>query len=199
MKQIKELMQLKKEILACDKCRLNKLRGFGWGNIKSEIMFVAQNPGRRPADCTDKHLDVVPFAFDKPVEEKKNSGIYMFELLQYLGLGLNDFYLTNVIKCPREDSNDAPKKWEIINCRPILEKEIEIQKPKAIIGLGSSAKDSLNLIKYGNPVTENNTLKVAIWHPGYVNRNFGKNKQEWFNQASEVKKIVKSIKNLQAT
>jgi len=193
MHRVRQLTRLKSEIIKCDKCHINKLRGFGTGNIRSNIMILAQNPGKREKDCAESHFEVIPFGLNDP-STQKYSGIYMTKLLDHLNITLNDFYITNTIKCPREDSNAPPKHYELVNCSEFLNKEIEIQSPKLIIGLGSSAKYVLDCFEYGKVYTDNEIQKICIWHPGYVNRSGGAKYNDWLIQISPVTHLLPHLK-----
>jgi len=184
-----KLSDLNERILLCNKCELNKLRSFGYGNINSKIMFIGQNPGKRPEYSMIRSHDIIPFALNLNLNDRPNAGYWFGKLLTYFNLTVNDFYITNIIKCPRKDSNNAPNKLEISNCSDFLNAEIRIQKPKIIIGLGGSSKNVLQLKEFGRKgiKKEEDIIKISMWHPGFVNRYGGKNFKEWILQLECIK------------
>ncbi len=126
-----ELMELEKLVYSCRKCpELNVKEPytalFGQGNPDAKIMFVAQSP------C---ELCVI-----KQKVFYKGSGAVLDMVLENIGEDRSTVYITNVCKC-HTPNNRVNTKEEIENCRPFLDKEIEIVKPKIIVPLGKQAFD----------------------------------------------------------
>jgi DNA polymerase-3 subunit alpha len=188
-----EFEELKTQIAACNKCNLNRLRGYGFGNLNSKIMFLAQNPGRQPKDSAiQKNEDIIPFALH--TEKGEASGLYFRNLLNEFGLTNNDFFVSNIIKCPREDSNSPPTPFEIENCKQFLVKEFELQEPDLIIALGNPSRDFLGLAKNGVLEDRNGTAVISIYHPGYISRGPSKETiQTWYEQLNPARDIIKRI------
>ena len=191
MDKIKELQLLNEKILQCNKCKLNKLRGFGYGNPNSKIMFLAQNPGSQPKDSTTKSEEIIPFSLD--VEKGEASGRYFRMFLDEFGLTNNDFYITNIIKCPREDSNDPPTDEEVENCRDFFHDEFELQEPELIVGLGSPSQKYMKIESNGKLEKRGDTYLIALWHPGYISRSSSFFDQ-WIKKAEPIRSIIKKIK-----
>ena len=136
----KEIMALKKRVTSCVKCNLSKSRKNavpGAGNIKSEIIFIGEAPGR------NEDLQGEPFV--------GTAGQILSEALEYAGFTRSDVYITNVVKC-RPPNNRQPLKEEQDACREHLLKELQIIQPKVICILGNTAFGSL---LEGNSITKN--------------------------------------------
>jgi len=136
----KEIMALKKRVTSCVKCNLSKSRKNavpGAGNIKSEIIFIGEAPGR------NEDLQGEPFV--------GTAGQILSEALEYAGFTRSDVYITNVVKC-RPPNNRQPLKEEQDACREHLLKELQIIQPRMICILGNTAFGSL---LEGNSITKN--------------------------------------------
>jgi len=131
---------IRTEIINCNKC--NKIDGVMltkpdafYGGVKPKVMIIGHSPTVR----TSEQADVV-LKLDNP-----NRALYKYinnNILQPLGITINDIYCTNLIKCYTEklpeDVNSKNKNYieEITgNCFDLLEKEIESINPQLIISL----------------------------------------------------------------
>lgn len=124
---MKNLEEIKNEVLNCKKCPLYKTRTFpviGEGSFKAEIMFIGEAPGANE-DRTGR-----PFC--------GAAGEVLDELLASAGIKREEVYISNILKC-RPPGNRSPKAEEIKACTPYLERQIEIIKPKIICTLGNFA------------------------------------------------------------
>ena len=113
-----------KEIEKCKKCRFLKGRinpVLGEGNAKAKIVFVGEAPGRTEDESGR------PFC--------GRAGKVLDELLLSIGVKREDVFITNILKC-RPPKNRDPKKKEIENCFPFLEKQIKMIGPDIICPLG---------------------------------------------------------------
>jgi len=72
----------------------------------------------------------------------------------------NDYYLLNVLKC-RPPGNRDPTTNEIMNCLPILSKQLDKYHPKVIVALGKVAHEALESL--GVP-------HLQVVHPAYALR-----------------------------
>jgi uracil-DNA glycosylase family 4 len=105
----------------CDLCRSRNRAVPGEGPEDAEIMFVGEAPGF--------YEDQQGRPFVGP------AGRLLEELLASIGLGRDDVYIGNVIKCrPPENRDPLPK--EVDACRKWLEAQIELIKPKVVVPLG---------------------------------------------------------------
>ena len=105
----------------CSLCKLHETADEvceqGFGNLKAKIMVVSTRP---------------------------NSGTYQRQIAQELteaGIDPSEVYFTSVLKC-RTFEQDA-RKTEIKACTPYLEEELELVKPKWILGFGNEPLQAL--------------------------------------------------------
>ena len=119
-----ELDELYKEIRQCQECRLAKGRTYavpGEGPEDAEIMFIGEAPGFH------EDQQARPFV--------GAAGQFLEQLLASIDLSRRDVYIANVIKC-RPPNNREPQPDELAACRPHLDRQIELIKPKMIVTLG---------------------------------------------------------------
>jgi uracil-DNA glycosylase family 4 len=118
------LESLAKEIHRCQRCGLanGRTRSVpGEGNPHAEIMFIGEAPGFTE-DQTGK-----PFC--------GAAGNFLTQLITSIGLKREEVYITNIIKS-RPPGNRDPLPEEILACKPWLDQQLEIIKPKVIVTLG---------------------------------------------------------------
>lgn len=96
----------------------------GKGNIKSDILFVGEAPGKKEDEFGEPFVGAAGKNLDK--------------LLSSAGLSLDDIYVANILKC-RPPENRDPNKEEIAAHAPWLLKQIRDMKPKVICSLGNYA------------------------------------------------------------
>jgi uracil-DNA glycosylase family protein len=118
----------------CQACHLWKIGTqtvFGEGKQSSTVMFVGEQPGNQ------EDLQGRPFVGP--------AGGFLDKALDQAGIDRAEVYVTNVVKHfkwePRGKRriHKKPNAAEITACRPWLESEIRVIKPRAIICLGSTA------------------------------------------------------------
>jgi DNA polymerase len=122
-----ELTVLADTVGGCTKCRLAEGRTqvvFGSGHPEAELMFVGEAPGYHE----DKQG--VPFV--------GQAGKLLEKLLGGIGMGREDVYIANVLKC-RPPGNRDPQQDEIEACESHLWKQIELIRPKLVATLGNFA------------------------------------------------------------
>ena len=135
-----EIDSIRSQVISCIKCNLSKTRTNavpGKGNLKAEILFIGEAPGR------NEDLKGEPFV--------GSAGNILSEVLASAGLSRDDVYITNVVKC-RPPNNRVPLQEEKESCQPYLSKELEIVKPKIICIMGNTAYGSL---LGGDSITKN--------------------------------------------
>jgi uracil-DNA glycosylase family 4 len=121
---VSQLTQLYEEISGCQRCVLAQSRKNavpGDGPQDAQIMFIGEGPGF--------HEDQQGRPFVGA------AGKFLDELLEGIGLGREDVYICNVVKC-RPPGNRDPLPEEIEACKPFLEKQIEAISPRMIVTLG---------------------------------------------------------------
>jgi len=119
-----ELTELYREIIVCERCILSQSRNKavpGEGPEDAGIMFIGEAPGF--------HEDQQGRPFVGA------AGHFLEELLAGIGLKREGVYICNVIKC-RPPGNREPGVEEIEACRPYLDRQIELVKPKMVVTLG---------------------------------------------------------------
>jgi uracil-DNA glycosylase family protein len=120
---------------ACDLYKRGTQTVFGAGTRNAEVLFVGEQPGN------DEDLEGEPFVGP--------AGKLLDKALEEAGIDRQKAYVTNVVKHfkwePRGKRriHKKPKAKEIAACRPWLEAEIEIVKPKVIVCLGATAAQAL--------------------------------------------------------
>ena len=118
------LEELSVRVRECQACRLAGGRTLavpGEGPEDAKIMFVGEAPGF--------HEDQQGRPFVGA------AGNYLEQLLASINMTRHDVYIANVVKC-RPPNNRDPQPDEIGACKPYLDKQIELIKPKMIVTLG---------------------------------------------------------------
>ena len=120
---------------ACDLCKTGTQTVFGEGRKSAEIMLVGEQPG-------DKE-DLVGRPFVGP------AGRLLDEALEEVGIDRDLVYITNVVKHFKWEArgkrriHKKPNMTEISACKPWLEAELDVVKPKALVCLGATAAQCL--------------------------------------------------------
>jgi uracil-DNA glycosylase len=124
-----------KDCQACDLWRRGTQTVFGEGAKKAELMLVGEQPGN------DEDLSGQPFVGP--------AGKLLDRALAEAGIDRAAVYVTNVVKHfkwePRGKRriHKKPNAAEIAACRPWLDTEIALVKPRAIVCLGATAAQAL--------------------------------------------------------
>jgi len=152
------LSELCEQIALCQQCELAKSRTRvvpGEGAEDADIMFIGEAPGW--------HEDQQGRPFVGP------AGQFLDKLLASIDLKREQVYIANVIKC-RPASNRDPLPVEIHNCRPWLERQIEIICPRMIVTLGRFSMamffpgKTISKI-HGTAQKQDNIIYYAMYHP----------------------------------
>ena len=132
------LATVRRTAASCKACDLY-LRGtqtvFGEGPSRAKIMLVGEQPG--DAEDTAGHPFVGP------------AGRLLDQALEEAGIDRREVYLTNVVKHfkwePRgkRRMHAKPNASEVGACRPWLETEIALVKPRILVCLGATAAQAL--------------------------------------------------------
>jgi DNA polymerase len=97
------------------------------------------------------------------------SGRFLEQLLASIHLTRQDVYIANVIKC-RPPNNRDPQPDELQACRPYLDRQIEIIKPKIIVTLGrfsmqlAFSRGTISRI-HGIPRNVGGIIYFPMFHP----------------------------------
>ena len=120
---------------ACDLWKKGTQTVFGDGRTRARVMFVGEQPGNEE-DLTGK-----PFVGP--------AGRLFDNALDEAGIDRKQTYVTNVVKHfkwePRGKRriHKKPNATEIAACRPWLDAEVALVKPKVIAALGATAAQAL--------------------------------------------------------
>jgi uracil-DNA glycosylase family protein len=132
---LKKLRDVAAECTACDLWKIGTQTVFGEGKQTSLIMFVGEQPGDK------EDLSGRPFVGP--------AGALLDQSLEEAGIDRAKVYVTNVVKHfkwePRGKRriHKKPNAAEITACRPWLQSEINVIKPRAIICLGATAAQAV--------------------------------------------------------
>lgn len=136
--QTRSLRVLSEAAGHCTMCPLYKPATqivFGEGTPHAPLMLVGEQPG--------DHEDRSGKPFVGP------AGQLLDDVLEQIGIDRRQIYITNAVKHFKFEQRGErrihakPNAREIAACRPWLEKELEIVKPKVLLLLGSTAAQSL--------------------------------------------------------
>jgi uracil-DNA glycosylase len=132
---IKKLQIAAADCKACDLWKIGTQTVFGEGKQTSTVMFIGEQPGDRE--------DLAGRPFVGP------AGGLLDKALAEAGIDRTKVYVTNVVKHfkwePRGKRriHKKPNAAEINACRPWLDAEIRVIKPRAIVCLGSTAAQAV--------------------------------------------------------
>jgi uracil-DNA glycosylase len=196
------LNTLKQAAQTCEGCDLYKRATqtvFGEGPSKATIMFVGEQPGDQE-DLTGK-----PFVGP--------AGGILDKALADAGIPRNEVYVTNAVKHfkwePRGKRriHSKPSARQIGACRPWLENEIAVVKPRIIICLGATAASALlgpkfRLTQHRGEMlaTEWAPAVTATIHPSSIFRHPDKAEREraYESFVADMKEIAKALRALKA-
>jgi len=183
----KELFNLEKKILFCNKCpRLRSVTPYPMPHIiynreiKEKLFCIGRNPGLEH-DYTNVYFDDFMSIYHKRW--------WICRLGRYLRRCFGDYFVmnyiffTNVCKCSSPNNSEL-KREEMLNCFPFLEEQIEIIKPIAILVFGKTISDFLNKnLKVDVPV-------FNLYHPSYFMRDKNdKKEREQYKKILRIKKF----------
>lgn len=125
------LEKIATEVRGCPLCKLARSRKNavpGEGQISAKIMFIGEAPGRNEDEKGKPFVGA--------------AGRILDNLLKKAGIERSQVFITNIVKC-RPPNNRVPEEDELIACRPYLDRQIAIIKPKVICILGRTAYASI--------------------------------------------------------
>jgi uracil-DNA glycosylase len=206
-----QLRVLNEEIVACRKCaRLVKYReevarvkrrAFrdweywgkavpGFGDPEAQLFILGLAPAAHGANRTgrvftgDRSGDFLYAALHKAGFANQATSLHRED-----GLKLKNAYIAAAVRCAPPANKPLPE--EILNCRPYLETELEILRPRVILALGKIAWDAyLEILKQKGkiasrakfvfthgaeerPVSDGPVL-VGVYHPSQQNTQTGR-------------------------
>jgi uracil-DNA glycosylase len=166
------LTELRTAAAACTACDLHKSGTqtvFGEGSEDAEAMFVGEQPGDQEDKAGKPFVGPAGQLFDQALEDA--------------GIDRRAVYVTNVVKHfkwvarGKRRIHQKPNAAEVAACRPWLEAELEVVKPRVLVCLGATAAQALLGREFrvtrerGRPVESNLAENVlATVHPSSILR-----------------------------
>ena len=185
-----DLEKLREKCLACRLCPVGGklIEGhlsnvFSNMNEQAKLMVVGQNAGRTEVIQGEPFVGQAGEFFNQAIKD-------------CLGVGRETFYITNACHC-LTPGNRRPSDQELKNCRALLDQEIALIQPRAILTLGSVALRQitgmvsitkkrgqiLRSIRYGCPV-------IPLLHPSPLNINNDEKQKTFMEDLSLVKEFL---------
>lgn len=183
------LAVLRETLGDCKRCRLSSERiqlVFGHGDPEAFLMFIGEAPGR------DEDLAGEPFV--------GAAGALLTKMIGAMGLGRDEVYIANVIKC-RPPRNRDPQPDEIASCLPFILTQIQAIAPEVIVTLGRHAAQTL--LQTDAPVGrlrgQFQTLDLdgrsiplmPTYHPAYLLRNAEAKRPVW----EDLKQVIALLRS----
>lgn len=166
---------LRARVAACTRCALSKTRTqtvFGVGSTSADWLIVGEAPGAEE----DRRGE--PFV--------GRAGQLLNSMLRAVGLGREQVYIANVLKC-RPPNNRDPAPAESAECLPYLAGQIALLRPKIMLAVGRIAAQSL--LKTDAPLArlrqqvhafgEAAVPLVVTYHPAYLLRTPVDKRKAW--------------------
>ena len=179
-----EIKALAQRCAGCRNCALGETRTnlvFGVGACPSELMLIGEGPGEQ------EDLQGKPFVGP--------AGKLLDDMLEMIGLDRTRIYIANTVKC-RPPMNRDPAEEEMAACRPWLEQQIALVRPKVIVCLGRIAagelikKDFRITREHGQWFEINGVKAMAIYHPSALLRDLSK-RPETFADLRELRRVLR--------
>ena len=172
--RIAALEELRRQVAACTRClELVDYRTqtvFGVGNPMARLCFLGEAPG------ADEDRQGEPFV--------GRAGQLLTRIIEACQMKREDVYILNILKC-RPPGNRTPLPAEAANCRPFLDRQLEIIRPEFLVCLGASAAQ--NLLDTTVPISKlrgrfyryRGIRVLATYHPAYLLRNPSAKRLVW--------------------
>jgi DNA polymerase len=175
------LQMLAEEVAGCRRCKaLASTRTqtvFGVGRPGAELCFLGEAPG---------------FEEDRKGEPFVGpAGQLLDRIIAAGGMKREDVYICNILRC-RPPGNRQPLPDEAANCRPWLERQLELVQPKFICALGATAAQNLLGVSTGISRLRGRFYEyrgipvMCTFHPSYLLRNPAAKKDVW----EDMKKLL---------
>ena len=166
--------ELSATVAACRQCRLCETRKqavLGVGDRNADWLFVGEGPGAEEDQRGE------PFV--------GQAGKLLDSMLAAIGLKRGeDVYIANAVKC-RPLENRTPTPEETATCRPYLERQIELIRPKLIVALGRPAAQTLLQAEVkigaarGRLHDYHGIPLIVTYHPAYLLRTLQDKARAW--------------------
>ena len=167
---------------------------FGEGPLKAKIIFVGEQPGNEE--------DLAGHPFVGP------AGKVLDQALDEAGINRSECYVTNAVKhfkwepSGKRRIHKSPNVKEIAACRPWLNAEIDLLKPKIVVCLGATAAQALLgrnfkvTDRHGELIeTNSGFLVMATVHPSSILRATDdetrhRERERFTNDLRKLKKVI---------
>jgi len=166
-----KLKEVVAECRACALCEQRRQAVLGVGDLQPDWLFIGEGPG------ADEDAQGEPFV--------GQAGKLLDNMLAALDISRgNKVYIANAVKC-RPPGNRTPEAAEMAACRPYLERQIALLKPKVIVLLGKAAvhsilhEDKALAAMRGKPFEYAGIPVVVTYHPAYLLRNLPEKAKAW--------------------
>ncbi len=179
-----DLAALREFIGECTRCKLAPKRinlVFGVGNPSADLMFVGEAPG------ADEDARGEPFV--------GRAGQLLTDIIERgMGMARAEVYICNVIKC-RPPDNRNPEPDEVAACEPFLFRQIDLVRPRVIVGLGTFAVQALLKVKTpigklrGNWQDFRGIRMMPTFHPAYLLRNPADKRLVW----ADIQEVMREL------
>jgi uracil-DNA glycosylase family protein len=174
---------------ACDLWKTGTQTVFGEGAAKAEALFVGEQPGDQEDKAGRPFVGPAGQLFDRALDEA--------------GIDRSLAYVTNVVKHFKWQArgkrriHQKPNWSEIVACRPWLDAELAVVKPRVLVCLGATAAQALLGRQFrvtqhrGEPVeSELAPVVIATVHPSSILRSD--------NREAEFKAFVTDLETVAA-
>jgi len=165
---------LEQRIANCRACALGEHRQQavpGVGDRQADWLIIGEGPG------AEEDARGEPFV--------GQAGKLLDNMLAALDLRRgNKVYIANAVKC-RPPGNRTPEPGEMAACRPFLERQIALIRPRLIVLLGKAAVHSVLGIDQslaslrGKRFSYQDIPVVVTYHPAYLLRNLPEKAKAW--------------------
>lgn len=190
MNKLEMLTVLSEKIASCDKCPelacSRKQTVPGEGNPDADVFFIGEAPGENEDEQ------------GRPFIGK--AGQLLRNIITAVGLSPEQVFIANILKC-RPPNNRTPKESEAVNCRPFLDLQLKIIKPKYIVCLGTVAAQNIlgtnEAISHlrGRVHVYNGSKVICTFHPSYLLRNPSAKQDAWEDMKLLLSLINEETKN----
>ena len=155
------LEKIADDVRGCPLCKLARTRKNavpGEGQISAKIMFIGEAPGRSEDEKGKPFVGA--------------AGRILDNVLKKAGIERSQVFITNIVKC-RPPNNRVPEEDELIACRPYLDRQIALIKPKVICILGRTAYSSVLggrsiTVNRGKIIERSGQKYFSTFHPAAV-------------------------------
>ncbi|MCB1768192.1 MAG: uracil-DNA glycosylase [Candidatus Competibacteraceae bacterium] len=161
-----------RQCTACELCGTRTQVVFGVGDCQAEWLVIGEAPG------ADEDRQGEPFV--------GRAGKLLNPMLLAIGLKREQVYIANILKC-RPPDNREPTPMEAAKCRPFLQRQIELIRPRIILAVGRVAAQNLletdtQIGKLRGRVHRFGPTRIPVvvtYHPAYLLRSPREKRKAW--------------------